>query len=65
MPIPNTEDGLAKAGYRYMKTEPCKGPTCGATIAWYLTPKGKWMPLDEGTLEPHWVNCPDRERFRR
>jgi hypothetical protein len=65
MPFPTTEQGLAEAGYVYQRTERCKGPTCDAMIAWYLTPKGKWMPLEEGTLEPHWAKCPDREKFKK
>ena len=64
MPFPRTEQEFAEQGYRYMKTEPCKGKTCKAMIAWYLTPKGKWMPLTEGTLEPHWKGCPDAKDFR-
>lgn len=65
MAFPKTEQELAAAGYRFMKTEPCKGPTCDTMIAWYLTPKGKWMPLEEGTLEPHHAKCPNVEKFRK
>ena len=65
MAFPKTEQELAAAGYVYKKTEPCKGPTCDAIIAWYLSPTGKWCPLVEGTLEPHFANCPDADKFRR
>ena len=64
MPFPKTEDGLAKAGYTYENTRKCSSPICGQDIAWYRTPKGKRIPLDEGTLEPHWATCPDAKSFR-
>ena len=64
MSFPKTEDELAKAGYTYEGTRECSGPTCHQQIAWYRTPKGKRIPLEEGTLEPHFANCPDVERFR-
>jgi hypothetical protein len=64
MAFPRTEDELVKAGYEYENTRKCTGPTCGASIAWYRTPKGKRIPLDEGTLEPHWGSCPDADKFR-
>jgi hypothetical protein len=63
--FPKTEDELAKAGYKYQRTERCKGKTCGVMLAWYLTPNGKWMPLEEGTLEPHFAKCPDVKDFRK
>jgi hypothetical protein len=65
MPFPKTETELAAAGYVFENTSKCNGQTCGATIAWYRTPAGKRMPLDEGTLEPHWGTCPDRDTFTR
>jgi len=64
MSFPKTEDELAKAGYEYENTSKCRGPNCGAQIAWYKTPKGKRIPLDEGTLEVHWNTCPDAKSFR-
>ena len=65
MPFPKTEAEFAEAGYEYESTSRCKGPTCRASIAWYRTPKGKRIPLDEGTLEPHWSTCPDAIDFRK
>ena len=65
MPFPRTETELAEQGYKYQRTEKCKGPMCGAMIAWFLTPKGRWIPLTEGTLEPHWATCPDKDKFRK
>lgn len=64
MPFPKTEDELAKAGYEYEGTRKCSGPTCDVLLAWYRTPNGKRIPLEEGTLEPHFAKCPDVKRFR-
>jgi hypothetical protein len=64
MPFPKTEDELARAGYEYEGTRKCSGPHCEQQIAWYRTPKGKRIPLNEGTLEPHWAKCPDAKTFR-
>lgn len=32
---------------------------CGAPIVFVRTPKGKWMPCDEGLVEYHAGNTPD------
>lgn len=62
MSFPRTDQELGEAGYEFENAGRCRG--CGAAIAWYLTPKGKHMPLDEGTLEPHWSTCPKATDFR-
>ena len=61
--FPDTEQGLADAGYKYQDTGKCR--SCGEEIAWYETPNGKMMPLNEGTLEPHWATCPDANNWRK
>lgn len=53
--IPNTETALEAAGYIYQNTSTCKG--CGEEIAWYSTPTGGMIPLEEGTLDPHPTTC--------
>lgn len=63
MAFPTNETELKKQGYRFDNVSKCRG--CGAEIAWYETPKGKMIPLDEGTLEPHWSTCPNADSFRR
>jgi hypothetical protein len=63
MPFPKTELELEAAGYTFENTGHCRD--CGCELAWYLTPAGKHMPLEEGTLEPHWAKCPNADRFRR
>lgn len=60
--FPTTETGLKEAGYAFENSGKCRG--CGAEIAWYSTPKGKKIPLDEGTLVPHWGTCPNANDFR-
>ncbi len=62
MPFPRTEAELAEAGYEFENAGKCRA--CGAELAWYLTPAGKHMPLEEGTLEPHWSKCPAASHFR-
>jgi len=59
-----------------MKTTPCRG--CGAPLLWLKTAGGKDMPCDSRRIsiitddgkvvtgyEPHWGNCPERERFKK
>lgn len=63
MTFPKTEIELEQAGYEYEGSGKCRA--CGQEIAWYRTPAGKRMPLEEGTLEPHWAKCPNAKDFRR
>ena len=42
----------------------CTGPTCGATIYWVKTAKGKDMCVDADGA-PHWATCPDVAKFKR
>lgn len=62
MGFPNTETGLRNAGYKFTGTGQCK--SCKAPLAWYETPNIKAIPLDEGTLLPHWTTCPDADKYR-
>jgi len=63
MGFPKTEMELEAAGYVFEGSGRCRA--CNQEIAWYRTPAGKRMPLDEGTLEPHWAACTDPELFRK
>lgn len=63
MPFPKTKDELTAAGYKYDNKSRCRG--CNSEIEWWITPKGKKMPLDPGTMEPHWGTCPQAQDFRR
>ena len=63
MAFPKTEAELVAAGYvAPKKSSVCKG--YGAEIEWWKTPKHKSIPLDAGTLEPHWDTCPNAKDFR-
>lgn len=64
MAFPKTDTELVAAGYKHEGTSKCTGPNCGKEIEWWRTPKGKRIPLDPGTMEPHWANCIDAEIFR-
>ena len=51
-----TENELIEKGYKFLGSGHCK--ECGAEIAWFETSKNKKkIPLDEGTLQPHWETC--------
>lgn len=62
--FPKTEAGLVAAGYKFEKQGKCSSPVCGAEIEWWITPKSKRIPLDAGTLEPHFGTCLDVGAFR-
>lgn len=64
MPFPTTDTDLIAKGYTLEGRAKCKGPNCGKEIEWWRTPKGKRIPLDPGTMEPHWATCPDAQVFR-
>lgn len=39
--------------------------SCGQRIRFVRTPKGGSMPIDPDTGHAHWINCPDRDRYRK
>lgn len=75
MAIPDNSNDLRAMGYTYDNDSSCRG--CGAKIEWWITPRGKKMPMSikivgtlaEGNrreaLEPHWSSCPSAEDFRK
>lgn len=63
MTFPKTTQEFKEAGYKFESKTHCRG--CGAEIEFWLTPKGKHMPLDHDSLEPHWARCPKRQEFRK
>lgn len=65
MPIPNTMEGLKKAGYEFTNEKRCSSIKCGEPILWFTTPNGKPMPITKATMEPHWSTCPDAPSFRK
>lgn len=60
-----TDGDLRAAGYKFDSKGKCKGPNCQAEIEWWRTPKLKTIPLDPGTMQPHWSTCLDVETFRK
>ncbi len=60
-----TLDDLTAAGYRFEGTSRCRSRRCDREIEWWRTPKGKAIPLDPDTKEPHFSTCPDAEEFRK
>jgi len=65
MAFPKTKEQLVALGYKMQRQSVCRGPKCARMIEWWLTPRGKNMPLDPDTCQPHWTTCPDMESFRR
>jgi hypothetical protein len=63
MPFPKTDTELNAAGYKFENKAKCRG--CGAELEFWLTPKGKHIPLDPGTLECHFSTCPKAKDFRK
>lgn len=63
MPFPHTDTGLAEQGYEFEGKGKCKA--CQADIEWWRTPKQKHIPLNAGTLEPHWHTCPQVDQRTR
>lgn len=43
MAIPDTRDGLESVDYQYSGSSTCR--RCGTEIQWFVTPKGKRMPM--------------------
>ena len=62
--FPKTDTALVAAGYVFDGTGRCSGRDCRAEIEWWITPKNKRIPLNAGSLEPHWVDCPNAKDFR-
>jgi hypothetical protein len=74
MNFPATSAALKASGWEYDNDSECRG--CGAAIEWWITPKGKKMPMsvkNESTIHevkrdvrmPHWSDCPNAGDFRK
>lgn len=42
----DTLEKLRNAGYSYQERGKCSAPTCRVEVFWFITPKGKWMPME-------------------
>jgi len=77
--IPEKKQDLEAAGYVFDNDARCRG--CGAAIDWWITPRGKKMPMtvkevkderkgafapvEEFIRVPHWTDCPNAGDFRK
>ena len=50
---------LESLGCTFHKMAPCR--LCAADMEWWTTETGKWLPINPGTIDPHWNTCPDRQ----
>jgi hypothetical protein len=67
MAFPKTLEELKAAGYKYNGDGTCRSRKCEARIEWWITPRGKKIPLDidgKGNITPHWSTCPAVKDFR-
>lgn len=78
MAMPTSKSDLEATGYLFDSEGHCRG--CGEPIEWWITPKGKKMPMSvievrerESPIAPilridrvsHFSNCPSADDFRR
>ena len=78
MAIPEKREDLEAMGYVYDNDAHCRG--CGQPIEWWITPKGKKMPMTVKEVKspggafapsvklirvPHWRECENADDFRR
>jgi hypothetical protein len=77
--IPTKREDLIAMGYVFDNEATCRG--CREKIEWWITPKGKKMPMTVAEVKdeskpfpqpvlrydrvPHWGVCPNAEDFRR
>jgi hypothetical protein len=78
MPLPEKREDLVAMGYVFDNEAHCRG--CGEAIEWWITPKGKKMPMsvkevkkeengffapvEKLILIPHWTTCPNADDFK-
>lgn len=76
--IPTGKADLESLGYVFDNEAYCRG--CGQPIEWWITPKGKKMPMSVKEVRerdspiapikeiqriPHWSDCPKADSFRK
>ena len=76
--IPESKKDLDSMGYVFDNEAHCRG--CGEPIEWWITPRGKKMPMTvqevrerdspiapikEYRRVPHWGVCPNAADFRK
>jgi hypothetical protein len=74
MNFPATSAALQAAGWEYTNDGVCRG--CQAKIEWWISPRGKKMPMSvisTATIQhatgdvrqPHFADCPEADQFRK
>jgi hypothetical protein len=53
----HSEDDLVAAGYTRKGGGNCSALDCRIQVAWWITPRGKWMLIDAFSSKPHWMTC--------
>jgi hypothetical protein len=76
--IPEKREDLVAMGYVFDNEARCRG--CDAVIEWWITPKGKKMPMSVKEVKstggvfapvvefvriPHFTDCPNAADFRK
>ena len=59
---------LREAGYSFQEASKCAAPSCDTIVHWFITPKGKWMPMEtlpDGRMETHFARCVEARKFSR
>lgn len=64
MAFPKTEQELHDQGYEKLNESVCRDDRCVAPLTWWLTPKGKRIPMNRGTAETHFATCIAADSFR-
>lgn len=68
---PRSRTELESKGWSFERRGRCSGKTCLATIEWWRSPAGRWIPLeqtfktDPNMLVAHHVMCPDVADFKQ
>lgn len=65
---PKTRDEQMLAGYKFSDHSRCR--SCGASVEWWITPKGNKMPVDpmltgNDPWVSHFATCPNADNHRR
>ena len=78
MALTDKKEDLEAMGYVFDNEAHCRG--CGAYIEWWITPRGKKMPMSVKEVRerespiasikeilriPHWTDCPNAGDFRK
>jgi hypothetical protein len=61
-----TREELKRDGYKFQGYETCRGPRCGKMMEIWKKEGAKNLVMEPvGEFKSHFIDCPDREMFRR